>query len=229
MGAEEACKAMMTQRATASQFPACEYHRPGDDKLVFAMLILQGLLMVVLSWLELALGACGMSTLVSFWWMPLADQSTASIINIVLVVIAVTSRNTISVGVLAVALSQAAGLCNDLISLIVEWTSKLSSSANTPFPPTKTCRRRDVHHVRRAYPRVLRAASTREETANRGRMATARLYPIHRLDRTISAGLATSDQQSQFHHQARPTSWDLRTKWIGQEYSLGSALAIDRI
>lgn len=47
MGAEETCLAMMTQRATASQFPAW-------------------LLMVVQKWLELALNLCGESYSCSF-------------------------------------------------------------------------------------------------------------------------------------------------------------------
>ena len=47
MRAEETCLAMMTQRATASQFPAW-------------------LLMVVQKWLELALNICGTSTFACF-------------------------------------------------------------------------------------------------------------------------------------------------------------------
>lgn len=82
--------------------------------------------MVVLRWLELALSACGMLRFNVVLALSLANTSAASIINILLVVIAVTGRSTISVGILAVALSQAAALCFDLIAFIVEWTSKCS-------------------------------------------------------------------------------------------------------
>lgn len=80
--------------------------------------------MVVLKWLELALNICGMSSGESNLACPVELMTySASMINILLVLVAVTSRNTANIGILAVALSQAANLCLDLMVFIVEWTS----------------------------------------------------------------------------------------------------------
>jgi len=45
-------------------------------------------------------------------------------INILLVLIAVINRNTVSIGILAVAMSMAAQMTMDLLHFIVEWTSE---------------------------------------------------------------------------------------------------------
>jgi hypothetical protein len=52
-------------------------------------------------------------------------------INILLVLIAVINRNTVSIGILAVAMSMAAQMTMDLLHFIVEWTSTSSSSTHT--------------------------------------------------------------------------------------------------
>jgi len=44
-------------------------------------------------------------------------------INILLVLIAVINRNTVSIGILAVAMSMAAQMTMNLLLFIVEWTS----------------------------------------------------------------------------------------------------------
>ena len=49
-------------------------------------------------------------------------------INTLLIVIAVVDRNSVSVGILAVALSEAATMTLDLGMLVVEWTSKYRAS-----------------------------------------------------------------------------------------------------
>jgi ATP-binding cassette subfamily C (CFTR/MRP) protein 1 len=48
-------------------------------------------------------------------------------INILLVVIAIINRHTVNIGILAVAMSMAAQLCQELMVLVVEWTSTLSN------------------------------------------------------------------------------------------------------
>ena len=60
---------------------------------------------------------------VSFTLMVEAD-TIASLINILLVLIAVINRNTVNIGILAVAMSMAAQMTMDLLQLIVEWTSE---------------------------------------------------------------------------------------------------------
>jgi len=51
-------------------------------------------------------------------------ETIASLINILLVLIAVINRNTVNIGILAVAMSMAAQMTMDLLQLIVEWTSE---------------------------------------------------------------------------------------------------------
>jgi len=60
---------------------------------------------------------------VSFTLMVEAE-TIASLINILLVLIAVINRNTVNIGILAVAMSMAAQMTMDLLQLIVEWTSE---------------------------------------------------------------------------------------------------------
>lgn len=57
-------------------------------------------------------------------WLELALNFCVLFVNTLLVVIAVTTRNSISPGILAVALSQGASLNNYLSQFIIEWTSK---------------------------------------------------------------------------------------------------------
>jgi len=68
-------------------------------------------------------------------------------INILLVLIAVINRNTVSIGILAVAMSMAAQMTMDLLHFIVEWTSE-----SLPHHTTQrlTTRCRDVYHLSRA-------------------------------------------------------------------------------
>jgi ABC-type multidrug transport system fused ATPase/permease subunit len=54
---------------------------------------------------------------------------SAAAINILLVLIAVVKRDSISSGVLAVALSMAANMCFQLMVLVVEWTSRFPRSS----------------------------------------------------------------------------------------------------
>ena len=60
---------------------------------------------------------------VSFTLMVEAE-TIASLINILLVLIAVINRNTVNIGILAVAMSMAAQMTMDLLQIIVEWTSE---------------------------------------------------------------------------------------------------------
>ncbi|ORX34001.1 P-loop containing nucleoside triphosphate hydrolase protein [Kockovaella imperatae] len=63
------------------------------------------LLMAIRKWLELALNLCVL------------------VVNTLLVVIAVINRHSVSAGILALAMSEAAGLNLDFMLLIVEWTN----------------------------------------------------------------------------------------------------------
>lgn len=54
-------------------------------------------------------------------------MTAAAAINILLVLIAVVNRRSVSSGILAAALSMAAGMTFDLMLFVVEWTSKYKS------------------------------------------------------------------------------------------------------
>lgn len=85
----------------------------------------------------------------------------ASIINILLVAIAVINRNTVNIGILAVAMSMAASLCQELMVLVVEWTSALQ------FWSSADPRCGNGHHVRRANPGIHRSTASGETTSDR--------------------------------------------------------------
>jgi hypothetical protein len=76
-------------------------------------------------------------------------------INILLVLIAVINRNTVSIGILAVAMSMAAQMTMDLLHFIVEWTSTSAFYTHSSLELTDRCR--DVHHVRRTNQGICRS------------------------------------------------------------------------
>ena len=120
-------------------------------------------------------------------------------INILLVLIAVINRNTVSIGILAVAMSMAAQMTMDLLHFIVEWTSE-SHHLN---PQGLTIRCRDVYYLSRANQGIRRSPLRRKEAIKGRSMVTTRCNPIQQGLCKIQTPLTACDTKNQFRGEAR--------------------------